>query len=164
MQIHSAHFNASKSCRAHAHQVASLFLLLKSFCFCSSPSKKRRPYEFKSKGLLYKRCLGKNNLVLQHCVSFMCIAKWFNYAHRYFFRFLSHIGYYKTLTSLCYTVGPHWLSILYGTRDMLIPNSYIYPSSASLFGNHKFTKQTLVNKQPSFFSMSVGLFLLQNTL
>lgn len=71
------------------------------------------------------------------------------HAHTFFFRFLSPVGYYKALGTLCYTVGPPWSSILYG------------PVYTFLFGHHKFTKQTMANKQPSLFSLSVGFFLLQ---
>ena len=45
------------------------------------------------------------------CV-YMCICV-YTYTHS-FFIFFSHIGYYKILnSSLCYIVGPCWLSILY---------------------------------------------------
>ena len=69
---------------------------------------------------------------LQCHVSFRCSAKWFNYVcvcvciyiYTYIyiyifiyicsFRFFSHIGYYKILWStLCYTVGPCCLLVLY---------------------------------------------------
>ena len=30
----------------------------------------------------------------------------------FFFRFFSHIGYYRVLSSLCYTLGPCWLGML----------------------------------------------------
>ena len=50
---------------------------------------------------------------------FRCTAKWFSYTYIcvyiFPFRFFSIIGYYKILNivSLCYTVGPCWLSVLY---------------------------------------------------
>lgn len=35
------------------------------------------------------------------------------YACIYFLRFFLHVVYYKILSSLCYTVDPYWLSVLY---------------------------------------------------
>ena len=52
---------------------------------------------------------------LQCCVSFRCIAKWFSYTYIPSF---SDSFPYRLLqntesSSLCYTVGPYWLSILH---------------------------------------------------
>ena len=35
------------------------------------------------------------------------------YIYSFFFRFFSHIGYPRILSSLCYTVHPCWSSVLY---------------------------------------------------
>ena len=42
------------------------------------------------------------------------VIQLYMYIYLLFFRFFPHIGYYRTLnlSSLCYTVGPSWLSIL----------------------------------------------------
>ena len=53
---------------------------------------------------------------LQRCVNYCCTAKWLSYTHIYI---LSHILFHYGLSqdieysSLCYTVGPCCLSILY---------------------------------------------------
>ena len=53
---------------------------------------------------------------LQCCVNFYCIAKWFSYTYIYIlFHILFHYGISQEIeySSLCYTVGPCCLSILY---------------------------------------------------
>ena len=52
---------------------------------------------------------------LQHCISFRCTAKWFNHICMYFFQIVFH---YRSLQdikyiSLCYTLRPCYLSVLY---------------------------------------------------
>ena len=40
-------------------------------------------------------------IVDQQCyVSFKCTAKWFSYTYLFFFRFFSHLGYYRILSSI----------------------------------------------------------------
>ena len=54
---------------------------------------------------------------LQCCVNFRCTAKWFSYTYIYIYffqilfpyRLLQNIEY----SSVCYTIGPCWLSILF---------------------------------------------------
>ena len=53
---------------------------------------------------------------LQCCLSFQCTAKWFSYTSIYIlFHILFHYGLLQDMeySSLCYTVGPDCLSILY---------------------------------------------------
>ena len=58
-----------------------------------------------------------NIVDLQCCIGFRCTAQWFSYTYIYIYffqilfpyRLLQNIEY----SSLCYTVGPCWLSILY---------------------------------------------------
>ena len=55
---------------------------------------------------------------LQCCVNFFCTAKWFSYTYIYihsFFNILFHHGLSQDIeySSLCYTIGPCCLSILY---------------------------------------------------
>ena len=87
---------------------------------------------------------------LQCCVCFRCTTKWFSYTYicifffQIFFpcRLLQNIEY----TSLYYTVGPFWLSILDTVVCVYVnPKHLIYPPSSLI---------TI-----SLFSMSVGLFL-----
>ena len=66
---------------------------------------------------------------LQCCVSFRCSAKWFSYT-TYISFFFQILFPYRLLQnadsrSLCYTVGPWWLSILY---IVINPKLLIYPS------------------------------------
>ena len=54
---------------------------------------------------------------LQCCVSFRCTAKWFSYTYIYIYFFQILLPYKLSQnierSSLCDTVGPCWLSILY---------------------------------------------------
>ena len=63
---------------------------------------------------IYNVVLGSG---VQQSESVICIhTHIYTHTHthtRLFFRFFSFIGYYKLLSSLCSTVGPCWLSILY---------------------------------------------------
>ena len=58
-----------------------------------------------------------NTIDLQCCVRFRLTAKWFSniYIHdlTILFQTTSHLGYYRILSSLSYTICPFWLSILY---------------------------------------------------
>ena len=64
---------------------------------------------------------------LQWFFSFRCTAEWFSYKYTYIhslsdsfsYRLLWNIDY----SSLCYIVGPYWLSILYTVVCVLIPSS-----------------------------------------
>ena len=61
------------------------------------------------------------------------------YMYLLFFKFFSHLGYYKILSSLCQTVGPCWLYILNTavcTGQSQTPNLSLFPSLSS--GNHEF--------------------------
>ena len=66
---------------------------------------------------------------LQCCISFSCTAKWFSYIfffNIFFFRFFSHIGYYKILSIVpCALYSRSMLVIyfIYNSVYMLIPNS-----------------------------------------
>ena len=87
---------------------------------------------------------------LQCCVSFRCIATWFSYTYIPSFQILFPYKLLQNieLSSLCYTVGPFWLSILH--IIMYICSSQ--PPNLSLspffpFSNHK------------LFSKSVSLSL-----
>ena len=62
------------------------------------------------------------SIVDLQCISFRCPAKWFSYIYifiklniyLFFFRFFSHRLLQNTeFSSLCYTLGPYWFSILY---------------------------------------------------
>ena len=82
------------------------------------------------------------NIVSLKCVIFRCTAKWLHctYISIYFqiffpYRLLKNIEY----SSLCYTVGPHWLSILYIVVSRLIPKSPNLPHPTFPFDNHKFS-------------------------
>ena len=77
------------------------------------------------------------------CVSFCCTAKWISCTHTIqslIFGFPSHLSHHRALSSfLCYTVGFHWLSMLYivaYTCRSQSPNP-AYPSP-SLLGIHTF--------------------------
>ena len=89
---------------------------------------------------------------LQCCDSFKCIPKWFSYTYTYIYLF-QNIFPFRLLqnikqSSLCYTVGPCWLSILNIVVCMSIPNSQFIPPP-------QLSPLVTIN----FFSKSVRLFL-----
>ena len=62
---------------------------------------------------------------LQCCFSLKRTAQviWlYIHMHLFFFRFFSLLDYYEISSSLCYTVCPYWLSVLY------IVGAYVYHS------------------------------------
>ena len=76
-----------------------------------------REWLLKLKCLKFFKILYWSIVDLQCCVSFRCTAKWIMYAYTYIYSF-SDLFPYKLLqnieySSLCYTVGPCWLSLLH---------------------------------------------------
>ena len=81
-----------------------------------------------------------SSIVDLHCASFRCIAKWFSYIYIHvFFLILVHYGFlqHAECRSLCYTLNPCCLSILY---IMISVNLIflVYPSPIPFPGNHTF--------------------------
>ena len=92
----------------------------------------------------------RSRVDLQCCVSFCCTAKWFSYTYIYSFSYsfpllLQEIEY----SSLCYTVGPCCLSILY------IVGCICWSHTPNLSLLHPLSPLVTI----SLFSMSVSLFL-----
>ena len=68
------------------------------------------------------------------------------------FQVLSHIGYYRILSSLCHTVGPCWLSIYIQWCVYVNPKLLIYPPPQHVpFGNRKFVFKICVQFDILFF-------------
>ena len=117
----------SQLCNTRHYSVIFLFYLLNSTATCTHDTKFSSSLRYTHAHTHHKTCILCNlflflvncycNIVaLQYCVSFCWAAKWINYMYIYnppFFRFLSHFGYHRALSLLCYTVSSHQLSILY---------------------------------------------------
>ena len=98
------------------HFLTLFFFNLKIFCLI------RKIIYFYLVGFAYFLSFFKINFYwsiadLQSCVSFCCTAKWISYMYTYIHSFLDSIPYRLLqnieYSSLCYTVGPCFLSILY---------------------------------------------------
>ena len=132
--ISSLTFSTSQSSESHDSSLFLDTLLLRTSFFllsCSSlsgsPSWSWLTFFSIEVELIYSVVLVSD---IQRSDSDVCV---YLFQILFLYRLLQNINY----RSLCYIVGPCWLSILYVVVHCVNPKLLIYPSPPSPFGNHK---------------------------